>query len=71
MSATMKMGDAQLKPDAVTGTVCGQKAQKKAQKPYKTAAMLTGIPHRPSVNLEGGSVSGCLILRQSSYDRMC
>jgi len=68
ISATTKIGDAQLKPAAVTGVVCGQKHQKKAQEPYATAAMLMGMPQCPRVNLEGGRVSGCLILRQRTCD---
>jgi len=48
--AATKIGEAQLKPAAVTGVVCGQKHQKKDHDPYATAAMLTGTPHRPNEN---------------------
>ena len=74
MIAAMKIGEAQLKPLAVTRYVCGQKlrtvsdyqlrfcqytyAQKKAHREYATAMTLSGMPKRPNENLAGGSVSG-------------
>ena len=58
MSTATKIGEAQLNPDAVTGYVCGQNAQKNDHIEYTTAMALTGMPQRPSENGDAGSVSG-------------
>lgn len=55
----MKIGDAQLNPEAVMGTSWGQNDQKKAHTENATAAALHAIPPlRPRENFAGGSVSG-------------
>jgi len=62
----MNIGEAQLKPEAVTGYCCGQHAQKSDHSEYMTANALSGTPKRPSENAAEGSVSGWAIRRHKT-----